>query len=752
MKINSLLINFFFLICLINNILSDDEPFTPTEMMSVEKFSGYILSPDGNYLIMGVKRWNPDTGKSYSHFRFKNLKTNETKILTPKIEGQSDSSPQFSSAFPNFLFFQRSNSEIKSSIYYIKFPPENEIKDDEDLSIRLTDYLLPIVEYKIKSKTIAFSTDVYFKCNNMKCSADLIEKEKNQTYQVYNQLMMFHWDYWLVEGKGSHVFIQKIELSENKVILKDDPKDVTQGMEINTPPLFTDSTNYDLSNDGNMIAFSAHLRNREEAWRTGFKTYYQNLLTMKNPVCITNHTSARTQYPVFSKDGTKIAYLAMKIPDLESEILHFEIYNILTNELTIVPNDEELSIQAYFWKSDFEIIFYANTYQVNRLFTINLKNPIKPIIEKYPVNYPDISYTLPSFPLKNRNIALARIYAYDTPEKLVLFKYNENTNIKEGEYEIEDLNKEFFSKKGISKAEMFNFTGGYNDTVYGFFLKPINFDPTKTYPVAVLIHGGPEGSYTQAWGTSWNPQMYTSRGYAVIMINPHGSVGFGDKFQDDVRYNWGGVPFEDIMMGVSYILDKYSYLDRTRMCAAGASYGGYMINWIEGHNDLNETLNKDWTFNCFANHDGLFSHISMFYATEEIWFPKEEFCDKQHKGCNPWEGEEIRKGFEIYSNERYVKNWHTPMIIIHGGIDYRVQLTEGLSTFTALQLKGIPSEFLYLPQENHWVLKAENQIKWFDEVYKFFDKYTLSNEYEIPKEAEIYKAFKKDYDYINYFK
>ena len=721
-------------------------------MMSVEKFSGYILSPDGNYLIMGVKRWNPDTGKSYSHFRFKNLKTNETKILTPKIEGQSDSSPQFSSAFPNFLFFQRSNSEIKSSIYYIKFPPENEIKDDEDLSIRLTDYLLPIVEYKIKSKTIAFSTDVYFKCNNMKCSADLIEKEKNQTYQVYNQLMMFHWDYWLVEGKGSHVFIQKIELSENKVILKEDPKDVTQGMEINTPPLFTDSTNYDLSNDGNMIAFSAHLRNREEAWRTGFKTYYQNLLTMKNPVCITNHTSARTQYPVFSKDGTKIAYLAMKIPDLESEILHFEIYNILTNELTIVPNDEELSIQAYFWKSDFEIIFYANTYQVNRLFTINLKNPIKPIIEKYPVNYPDISYTLPSFPLKNRNIALARIYAYDTPEKLVLFKYNENTNLKEGEYEIEDLNKEFFSKKGISKAEMFNFTGGYNDTVYGFFLKPINFDPTKTYPVAVLIHGGPEGSYTQAWGTSWNPQMYTSRGYAVIMINPHGSVGFGDKFQDDVRYNWGGVPFEDIMMGVSYILDKYSYLDRTRMCAAGASYGGYMINWIEGHNDLNETLNKDWTFNCFANHDGLFSHISMFYATEEIWFPKEEFCDKQHKGCNPWEGEEIRKGFEIYSNERYVKNWHTPMIIIHGGIDYRVQLTEGLSTFTALQLKGIPSEFLYLPQENHWVLKAENQIKWFDEVYKFFDKYTLSNEYEIPKEAEIYKAFKKDYDYINYFK
>ena len=748
MKIRSPIIKILFLICIFQNIISDElEPFTPTEMMSVEKFSAYILSPDGKYLILGVKKWNPDTGKSYSHLRYKNIETKETKILTPNIEGQSDSSPQFSTSFPNYLFFQRSNSEIKSSIYYIKFPPENEIKN-EDLSIRLTNYSLPIVDYKIKSKTIAFNTDVYFKCNNMKCSADLIEKEKNQDYQVYNKLMMFHWDYWLVEGKGSHIFIQKLELSDNKIVLKDEPKDITQNMEINSPPLFTDSTNYELSNDGNIIAFSGHLRNREEAWTTGFKTYFQNLLTMKFPVCITNHTSARTQYPVFSKDGTKIAFLAMKIPDLESEILHFEIYNILTNKIIIIPNEEELSIQGFFWKNDYEIIFYATSYQVNRLFTINLKNPLKPIIEKYPVKYPDTSYTLPYFALNNRNIALSRLYGYDTPEKLVLFTFNIKTNKLEDEYEIEDLNKEFFKKKGISKAEMFNFTGGYNDTVYGFFLKPINFDETKKYPVVVLIHGGPEGSYTQAWGTSWNPQMYTSRGYAVIMINPHGSVGFGDKFQDDVRFNWGGVPFEDIMMGVSYILNKYSFLDRTRMCAAGASYGGYMINWIEGHNDYNETLNKDWTFNCLANHDGVFSHISMFYATEEIWFPKEEYCDKQHKGCNPWEGEEIRKGFEIYSNERYVKNWHTPMIIIHGGIDYRVQLTEGLSAFTALQLKEIPSEFLFLHQENHWVLKAENQIKWFDEVYKFFDKFTLSNEYEIPEEADIYKIFNKEYNYL----
>ena len=746
MKANNRNIYIYIILTLFIFISSQElEPLTPKDILSVEKLSAYILSPDGKYIIIGVKLWNPENGKSYSHLQYKNIQTGETKILTPNIEGQSDSSPQFSSAFPNILFFQRSNANIKPSIYYIQFPPNQDI-GDEDLSKRLTEYELPIFDYKIKSKTIAFSTDVYFKCKNMKCSADLIEKE-NKDYQVYTKLMMFHWDTWLVEGKGTHVFVQNVEISENNIILKDSPKDITQNLELNSPPLFTDSTNYELSNDGNMIAFSGHLRNNEESWTTGFKTYYQNLLTMKSPICITGHTSARTQYPVFSKDGTKLAYLAMKIPDLESEILHFEIYNILTNKLTIIPNEEELSIQGYEWKNDNEIIFYADSFQAYRLFNINLKNPIKPIVEKLPVKYREKSYSLPYFALKNKNIALSRVNAFDTPEKLVLFKFNSQTNALEEELDIVELNKEFFAKKAISEAEVFNFKGGYNDTVYGTFFKPINFDETKTYPVVVLIHGGPEQAWTTSFGTSWNPQMYTSRGYAVIMINPHGSTGFGDKFQDDVRYNWGGVPYEDIMLGISYILDKYQFLDRNRMCAAGGSYGGYMINWIEGHNDKNEKLNKDWTFNCLANHDGLFSHISMFYGTEEIWFPKEEFCDKNHKGCNPWEGPEIRKGFEIYSAERYVKNWNTPMIIIHGGTDYRVQLTEGLSTFTALQMRGVPSEFFFLHEENHWVLRGENQIKWFEEVFNFFDKYTLSNEYEIPEEAEIFKIFNKDYNY-----
>ena len=702
------------------NIPNPSETLTPTELLAMPKVTDYILSPDGKYLIYGVKKWNPETGKSSTHLQYKNIETKETKNLTEAIEGQTDSTPQITPAFPKYIFFQRSNKDIKSSIYYIPFPPE------EKKETRLTEYILPIVDFKIKAKTIIFSTDVYFQCETMECSKELIDKESQQDYQVYTKLFMFHWDYWLVEGKGSHLFIQKIDFDDktSSFILDGDAFDATKKMEINTPPLFTDFSNYDISNDGTKIAFSAHLRNKDEAIKTGFKTYYYDMDLMSNPFCITQHTEARTQNPVFSKDGTKIAYLAMYTPGLESEILHFEIYNILTGKTIIIPNKEELSITAFLWDTDNKIIFIANSYQANQIFNLDIKDPSKPLITKYDVKYSGMSYSLPYFAMKNKNVVVTKIVAYDSPERLLLLKNNDDTE----QIDIVNLNEDFIKTKFVSKAEAFNFTGAYNDEVWGFFYKPINFSPDATYPVVVLIHGGPEGSYTHAWGYSWNPQMYTGRGYAVIMINPHGSVGFGYKFQDDVRNHWGGAPFEDIILGVNYILDKYPNLNRTRMCAAGASFGGFMINWIEGHNYVNETLHRDWVFNCLANHDGIFSSISMYYATEEIWFPKEEFCDKNYGDCNPWESKEIRNWFEQYSPERFTHNWNTPMIIIHGGTDYRVPLTEGLSAFTTLQLRGVDSEFLFLHEENHWCLKPENQIKWYDRVYAFFDKYTYSNQ------------------------
>ena len=200
--------------------------------------------------------------------------------------------------------------------------------------------------------------------------------------------------------------------------------------------------------------------------------------------------------------------------------------------------------------------------------------------------------------------------------------------------------------------------------------------------------------------------------------NPHGSTGVSQKFQDAVRNDWGGVPFKDIMTGLQYAYEHYNFLDPNNTCAAGGSYGGYMINWLEGH-----TTN----FKCLINHDGAFSTISKFYGTEELWFQKAEFCPRDKIGCNPFDGPEIREGYEKNSPERYVKYWVTPMLVIHGGLDYRVPLTEALSVFTSLQLKNVDSKFLYFPLENHWVLKPENQVKWYDEVFDWIKSHTTQN-------------------------
>ena len=733
----------YLIISILLSIIKSEElePLTPTELLSTFQISDFILSPNGEYLIMSIKKYDSEAEQTYIHLQYKNLETNETKNLTSITFGQSDLYPQFSPSFPNILFFLRTTNE-SSSIYYMIFPPEEEITNDEDKSIQLTNYTLPVNDYKIKGKTIIFSTEVYFQCKTMNCSADLIEKEKNKGYQTYDKLFMFHWDKWLIEGKGSHLFIQKFDYdkSDQKIILLDEPKDITYSMEINAPPLFTDFSNYDISNDGTKVAFAAYWRNNNEAFDTGYKIYYYDLDLMKYPICITNHTQARNQKPVFSKDSTTIAYLAMQTPGMEREVPHFEIYNILTGTTFILPNVEELFIQSFNWYTNYQIIFSATSFQVDKLFILDIKNITKPIVVSYDVKYEDLSYTLPKFAMKNKDIGVSKIDGYDTPEHLMLINYTD-------QIDFPNYNEDLFKNKFISKAEQFSFQGGNKNEVFGFFFRPINFDPDLSYPLALLIHGGPEGSWTNSWRESWNPQLFTGMGYAVVMINPHGSIGFGKQFEEDVRNNWGGVPFEDIILGVNTILDQYSFLNKTRICAAGASYGGFIINWIEGHNYENETIKKDWIFNCLVNHDGVFNHISMFYSTDEIFFPRKEFCDINYGDCNPWEGKKVREWFETYSPEKYVENWNTPMLIIHGGKDYRVPLTEGLSAFTALQMKGIPSEFLYFHEESHRVLKPSNLIKWYEEVLKFFDKYTESNEFEIPKEAKIYKLFNKNYNY-----
>jgi dipeptidyl aminopeptidase/acylaminoacyl peptidase len=278
--------------------------------------------------------------------------------------------------------------------------------------------------------------------------------------------------------------------------------------------------------------------------------------------------------------------------------------------------------------------------------------------------------------------------------------------------QLSHLNDALLSRIDMSSLESFYFPGAHNDKVEGFLVKPPNFDPGKKYPVKFLIHGGPQGAWGDDWSFRWNPELFaaptsaTPSGYVVLMINFHGSTGYGQKFIDAINGDWGGAPFEDLMKGLDYAEQTYPFIDKSRECALGASYGGYMINWILGHTDR---------FKCLVSHDGMFNAESAWGTTEELWFNNWEF-----KGT-PYDN---RAGYEKWSPHQYARNFKTPTLVIHGQRDYRLDVSEGLQLFNTLQMEGAPSEMLYFPDEGHWVLKPQNSQLWYQTVNDWVDRWT----------------------------
>ncbi len=275
------------------------------------------------------------------------------------------------------------------------------------------------------------------------------------------------------------------------------------------------------------------------------------------------------------------------------------------------------------------------------------------------------------------------------------------------ERRVTRINDERVKAARMGAAEQFTFAGWNDETVYGYALKPVDFEAGRVYPVAFLIHGGPQGSFGNDFHYRWNPQAYTGAGYAVVMIDFHGSVGYGQAFTDSISGDWGGKPLEDLQKGLAAALDRYPWMDGERVAALGASYGGYMVNWIAG--------NWPDRFRCLVNHDGNLDEQMAYYDTEELWFPEWE------RGGTPWDRPDA---YQKHNPINHVAKWKTPMLVIHGALDYRVVDTQGISTFTALQRRGIPSKLLYFPDENHWVSKPHNSIQWHETVLDWIDRWT----------------------------
>ena len=412
------------------------------------------------------------------------------------------------------------------------------------------------------------------------------------------------------------------------------------------------------------------------------------------PRDLTAANTAWDAHPVASPDGTRLAYVAMKRPGFEADRFGLMVMDLKTGATREVDPGFDRSLGPPQWSRDGRTIYAtADDVQTTRLFAIDLATG-KPT----PLT---AGGHVSEFQLDGDRIFLMRDTLAAPSEAYVMPAAGGEPRA------LTHLDAEKLAGVGMATYEGFSFPGWNGDTVHGWVVRPHGFQPGRRYPVAFLIHGGPQGSWGDDWSYRWNPQTYAGKGYAVVMVDFHGSTGYGQAFTDAISNHWGDRPLEDLQKGWAAALAKYPWLDGANACALGASYGGFMVNWIAG------VWNAPWK--CLVTHDGVFDDRMMGFSTEELWFSEWEHGGPGH---TPWDDP---AAYERFNPADHVKDWTKPQLIIHSAKDYRIPLEQGLGAFTALQRRGVESQFLTFPDENHWVLKPADSLLWHRTVEAWLD-------------------------------
>jgi dipeptidyl aminopeptidase/acylaminoacyl peptidase len=512
--------------------------------------------------------------------------------------------------------------------------------------------------------------------------------------RVFNRLFFRHWNAY-VEDRRQHLFVLPAAGGE--------PRDVTPGDRDAYPTSVTFSLGDDFSftPDGKHLVYTA-VPEKNEAWSTNYDLCMVPV-TGGKVECLTRANAAADGQPKFSPDGKWLAYRAQQKAGYEAD--RWQLYLMDWN----ARNDQNASATAraprslttdfddwvdeFVWAPDSKSIYFVSEQQGRApLFAVSLDGgKIRKVIDKHSQKSPSISND-------SKWLAFGRV-SMQFPMEVYLH------NLTTGEeYNLSVANRKLLDELRLPAPESVTVTGAGGTPMQMWILKPPGFDPAKKWPLAYLVHGGPQGAWADSWSFRWCPELWAAQGYVVALPNPRGSTGFGQKYVAEISGEWGGMCFDDLMAGVAY-LEKQPWIDRDRMAAAGASFGGYMMNWFQGHTTKFKTL---------ITHCGVYNFDSMYATTEELWF------DEWEHGGTPWENP---KAYAKYSPHRFVKNFKTPMLIIHNDRDFRVPISEGLQLFTTLQRLGIPSRMINFPDEDHFVSKPRNSEFWHREVFAWLRKY-----------------------------
>ncbi|MBN1302208.1 MAG: S9 family peptidase [Melioribacteraceae bacterium] len=651
----------------------DKRPITVEDMWAMKRVESISLSPDGKTIAFTLRVYDMENNSGQSDIW---LVDSDGSDLRPfKNTNDNESQPRFHPDSKRISFIKKGQLWISNL-------------DGSDEK-QLTDFYTGVagVRWALSGDQVLFSSSVYPDCKTQVCNKIKDEEKANSkvNVKVYDELLFRHWDEWRSE-KRSHLFVYDIKNNSYT--------DLNLNCKFDVPTIALGSSNdYNISPDGKEVAFTM---NNSEMLAT----------STNNDIFLVSVTNPETGYkkisvsegsdnqPVYSPDGKFIAYTSMARAGFEADKRTLMIYDRSNGKLINLSGGYDISVGEFIWSPDSKTIYYTAANEINNsIFLINVSNGENKLLLKERYN-------------ASLNISPDGKTLYFRQQKTTqpyeIFSFNnEADKLKQLTY----LNKELLSQLEMNETETFWSPGAEGAKVQSILVKPPLFNPAQKYPMIFIIHGGPQGHTSDQFHYRWNLQLFASKGYVVVAPNPRGSTGYGQKFTDEISKDWGGKVYTDLMNAYDYAVQNYGFIDAENTFAAGASYGGYMIAWIEGHTDR---------FNALLCHDGVYNLESMYGSTEELWFPEWE------NGGAPWESKEL---YRKWSPSEFVENFKTPMLVVQGGKDFRVPETQAFELFTALQKMGVESKFVYFPEENHFVLKPQNSGFWWDSMFDWFAKF-----------------------------
>ena len=677
--------------------LAQKHPFTFEDMMKLKRVDEPVPSPDGKWVVFSATDVDLEANTKISHLWIVPANGGESKRLSETLNHEER--PRFSPDGKRLIWTSKATDPTQ--IWMCDFNSENGTLIGKPHQVTDISTGADGAIWSPDGKNIVFVSEVYPDCKDDACNKQRDEELKKSKVKakIFTRLFYRHWSSF-TEFKRSHLFVVSADSSVEAGVSRAGmqpgtaattaARDLTPG-DHDVPPFHLGGQDmYAISPDGQELAYTSNI-DEVEATSTN-KDIFVAPMSGGTPKKISTSPGADTT-PLYSPDGKYLAWRSQARAGFEADKWRLLVQDRQSGKIHDVMERFDRSVGSYAWRSQESVFFASELQGESPIFRIRGSEP--PVqLQRESLHADDLICTRETLFFTRMSISAPNeIWRFDREPK-----------------QVTHMNDALLSQIDMQPLESFTFKGANDEEVQGFMVKPPGFDPKKKYPLKFLIHGGPQGAWGDSWTYRWNAELFAATGnngdgYVVVMINFHGSTGYGQKFCDSISGDWGGKPYVDLMKGLDYVEKTYPFIDKNREAALGASYGGYMANWLLGHTDR---------FKCIVSHDGTFNTESVYGTTEELWFPEWEF-----KGP-PWKNREL---YRKWSPHLFADKFKTPTLVVHGQNDYRLDVSEGFQLFTTLQRLKIPSKMLYFPDEGHWVLKPQNSRLWYKTVNDWVDQW-----------------------------